>query len=532
MALMEHKFTEPIEGRPIEKKHPILFEQNKKALEANNIGELAEMLELIKLSGMVVMTVDSQVLACNSTLLQILGLDPNQGIPERITNVNALDFLPAEQKGGANKMFKDLVDGTVPEVNQSFTSTDTKGNLVPNRIHAFLYPPNPKDPKKSRFVIAEIQDTSLQERLQEEESKFEQVFNCIPIGVFVYGFRINSGTGELEGVTYTLWNKQMEMLSGMTKEEVVGGRIEGFNTFHHTKEERVQDAIKQAIRGETVIITNLEPKVSGKKIEIYVDATYAPFKNKKGEIIGAIVAMNNVTERYRLQKQLEEANDQKDKALKESEIAWDQTLEGWSGALELRDRETKGHSVRVVDLTLKLAKKMGIVDKTALRDIRWGTLLHDIGKMGIPDAIIYKPAKLTDEERAIVQMHPELALGLLGHIDYLVSAKNIPYQHHEKWDGSGYPRGLKGEEISLAARIFAIVDVWDALISERPYKPAYQKEKALSMIITESGKHFDPAVVIKFAQLILEEIRNDEINPKIKEKLIAEIDKLEKDIKG
>lgn len=182
-------------------------------------------------------------------------------------------------------------------------------------------------------------------------------------------------------------------------------------------------------------------------------------------------------------------------------MAYESTLEGWSAALDLRDKETEGHTVRVTDLTLQLAKQMGIKDKE-LAYIRRGALLHDIGKMGVPDRILLKPDNLTNEELEIMQRHPVYAYELLSRIEYLRPALNIPYCHHEKWDGSGYPRSLKGEEIPLEARIFAIVDVYDALTSDRPYRPAWTKEKALEHIRSLSGAHFDPKVVDAFLELL------------------------------
>ena len=177
--------------------------------------------------------------------------------------------------------------------------------------------------------------------------------------------------------------------------------------------------------------------------------------------------------------------------------AYDATIEGWAKALELRDMETEGHSRRVVALTLDLSQKLGI-SRDLLTHIRRGALLHDIGKMGIPDAILQKPGKLTDEEWVIMRRHPVLAFDWLSSIDYLRPALDIPYSHHEKWDGGGYPRGLKGEEIPLAARIFAIIDVYDALSSDRPYRKAWPEEKIIGYLKDESGKHFDPKVVDAF----------------------------------
>ncbi|MBI4825376.1 MAG: PAS domain S-box protein [Nitrospirae bacterium] len=182
-------------------------------------------------------------------------------------------------------------------------------------------------------------------------------------------------------------------------------------------------------------------------------------------------------------------------------IAYDSTIEGWARALDLRDKETEGHSRRVTEITISLARELGVKEEDIIH-IKRGALLHDIGKMGIPDNILLKPGKLTDEEWRIMKNHPNLAHGMIYPVEYLRPALDIPFSHHEKWDGSGYPNGLKGNEIPLAARIFAIIDVWDALSSDRPYRKAWPKEKIIEYIRSESGIHFDPDIVETFLNLI------------------------------
>lgn len=182
-------------------------------------------------------------------------------------------------------------------------------------------------------------------------------------------------------------------------------------------------------------------------------------------------------------------------------MAYDATIEGWSRAMDLRDEETEGHTRRVTSLTVKLARATGINEADIIQ-IRRGALLHDIGKMGIPDSILLKPAKLTDEEWEIMRKHPQYAYEMLSPIAYLRPALDIPYCHHEKWDGTGYPRGLKGVEIPLAARLFAVVDVWDAVTSNRPYRPAWTEEQALEYVRGQSGSHFDPQAVELFLRMI------------------------------
>ena len=181
--------------------------------------------------------------------------------------------------------------------------------------------------------------------------------------------------------------------------------------------------------------------------------------------------------------------------------AYDATIEGWSRAMDLRDRETEGHSQRVAELTVRIARAMGVAEEEIVH-IRRGALLHDMGKMAIPDHILLKPGPLDPEEWEIMRKHPVYAFEMLSPISYLRPALDIPYCHHEKWDGSGYPRGLKGDQIPLAARIFAVVDVWDALTSDRPYRPAWPKEKVIEEIKAGAGTHFDPRVVEVFLSII------------------------------
>ncbi len=181
-------------------------------------------------------------------------------------------------------------------------------------------------------------------------------------------------------------------------------------------------------------------------------------------------------------------------------ISYHKTIEGWAGALDLRDHETEGHTQRVTQKSVKLAHAIGISDDQ-LDHVRMGALLHDVGKLGIPDSILLKPGQLTEEEWKVMKLHPVYAHEWLSPIDFLKTAIDIPHCHHEKWDGSGYPRGLKGEEIPIFARLFAIVDVWDALCSDRPYRAAMPESEVLEYIRNGSGKHFDPALVEVFISL-------------------------------
>lgn len=199
---------------------------------------------------------------------------------------------------------------------------------------------------------------------------------------------------------------------------------------------------------------------------------------------------------------LENANLLKTLQLKNEELtlAYDATIEGWSRALDLRDHETEGHTQRVTEMALKLADQMGM-SLANKADIRRGALLHDIGKMGVPDAILHKPGDLTEHEWNIMRQHPSYAYQMLSPISYLKHALEISYCHHEKWDGTGYPNGLKGDKIPLAARLFAVVDVFDALTSDRPYRKAWSHEATYQYIQSQAGKHFDPQVVKALLEL-------------------------------
>ncbi len=222
------------------------------------------------------------------------------------------------------------------------------------------------------------------------------------------------------------------------------------------------------------------------------------FITKPFDSLELLVRLQGVTRLNRFRR-IAEQRAQIEKMHAELLRSYDKTIEGWSEALDLRDKETEGHTQRVTTRTLELAQKVGIRGES-LDHIRRGALLHDVGKLGIPDAVLLKPGRLTEEEWVIMRTHPVLAYKWLSGIDFLAPALDIPYCHHERWDGSGYPRGLKGEEIPLAARIFALVDVWDAITSERPYRHPMPRLEAIEAIASQAGKHFDPSLVGLFLE--------------------------------
>jgi HD-GYP domain-containing protein (c-di-GMP phosphodiesterase class II) len=229
---------------------------------------------------------------------------------------------------------------------------------------------------------------------------------------------------------------------------------------------------------------------------ICFEVWYSPLRDDAGQVIGVIGVATDITERRKAEIELQGAH----RHLSE---AYDATIKGWSRALDLRDHETEGHTERVATFTLQLACAMGMPDDQLIH-VQRGALLHDMGKMAIPDAILLKPGPLDEAEWAIMRKHPDYAVDMLTPIEYLRPALVIPHYHHEHWDGTGYPCGLKGRDIPLEARIFAVVDVWDALAYDRVYRKAWPRETLIPYIRSQSGKHFDPQVVDVFMRLFVD----------------------------
>ena len=233
---------------------------------------------------------------------------------------------------------------------------------------------------------------------------------------------------------------------------------------------------------------------------IWLETSARAITDKKtGSIIEIQAASRDITERIHSQRALQTAHEN----LQE---AYERTIEGWVRALDLRDRETEGHTQRVTELTLKFARALGFSDEDLVH-IRRGALLHDMGKMAIPDDILQKPGPLSEKEWEEMRRHPSYAYEMLSRISYLRRALEIPYCHHERWDGSGYPQGLKGEAIPLVARLFAIVDVWDALSNERPYRKPLPRQEVCQYIYDNSGKLFDSKLVDVFLSVIDKELK-------------------------
>jgi len=309
------------------------------------------------------------------------------------------------------------------------------------------------------------------------KSQFEQLFLLSPDGIL-----IARGDGQIEMAN----PRVCFILDAQESSQIVGKNILSF----------IPKELHETALGLTDMVLNNSMQISMAEMEfvsvqqsrIPVEVSLAPFLSNQYR--GFQIIMRDITERRQTEDYILKANF-------ELNLAYKETLDGWGRALELRDDETEGHTRRVTEATVRLAMIIGVSVEDILH-IRRGALLHDIGKIGIPDAILLKPGPLTDEEWAIMKMHPTFAYQLLSPISYLKPALDIPLYHHERWDGSGYPEGLKGKDIPLAARIFALIDVWDALLSNRPYRKAWQREKVMEYIQSQAGKHFDPEIVPVF----------------------------------
>ncbi len=282
------------------------------------------------------------------------------------------------------------------------------------------------------------------------------------------------------------FNELKEILSSNTEYQ------KSFPSLHIEDREYIRDYSQIIISKLENKIKELEITIKEKtRIEEKLKKALEESKKKEESLKKSKIAFMNMLEDLNI-------------AYKELHKAYDETIEGWSRALDFRDKETEGHSQRVTEMTLKIAKNMGF-NSEELVYIKWGALLHDIGKLGVPDSILFKADRLNEEEWKIMKTHPVIAYELLWPVEFLRKAIDIPYCHHEKWDGSGYPRGLKGNSIPLPARIFAIIDVWDALLSQRPYRPAWEKERVIDYIISLKEKDFDPEVVDIFIDILAED---------------------------
>jgi PAS domain S-box-containing protein len=282
-----------------------------------------------------------------------------------------------------------------------------------------------------------------------------------------------------------------ETVLGYTPEELTG--TISFDLIHEKDRSFVQNLFK----GNTYDITHTVTYEAMHKDGHYVwleSSARAILDPKTNTVIEIQTASRDITERKKAEKALQEAHN-------DLQEAYDRTIEGWVRALDLRDRETEGHTQRVTELTIKVAKALGFSTEELIH-IRRGALLHDMGKMAIPDEILQKPGPLNETEWEKMRQHPQYAYDMLSPIAYLHPALIIPFCHHERWDASGYPRGLRGAEIPLVARLFSIVDVWDALRSDRPYRKKMPHKEVTRYLREKSGQLFDPKLIDVFLSIM------------------------------
>lgn len=323
--------------------------------------------------------------------------------------------------------------------------------------------------------------------LRISEEKFSKAFRISPDAIAI----IRLFDGE-----YIEINQGFSDLTDYSSEEVIGKNGISMNLWASPDENKCYfEQIRE--KGE---INNMEGVFKKKDGSLWIGLISARTIKIKDELC-IISVTRDITERKRAELELQRAH-------RDLAEAYEATIEGWSRVLDLRDKETEGHTQRVTEMTIRLAQALGVSDEDLVH-IRRGALLHDIGKMAIPDAILQKPGPLSREEWIQMRLHPEYAHQMLFPIVYLRPALDIPYNHHEHWDGSGYPRGLRAEEIPLSARIFAIIDVWDALLSNRSYRKGSTEEAVLSHICKHAGIYFDPRLVQSFVELYKQGVFDD-----------------------
>lgn len=388
-----------------------------------------------------------------------------------IVGRNVVELIP-ESSG---KMIVDTIQRVLRNQSTEFSEYSVSVNGKKSWFSGVV---SPLDKKRALLVARDFtQWKNTQEALLESEQRFHIMFENHDVAMVLVsplsGKVVDSNQAAADFYGYTV--DQMR-------------KINVFQ-FYQLNLEPLRKEIQKAVHEEQTKFVQIHRLANGelRTVEIHC----SPVQIGEEDLLFSIIF--DISDR----KKAEEAVQDKTQELAD---AYEATLEGWSNALELRERETAGHSKRVVNLTLQICRILNIPDDELIH-IQRGALLHDIGKMGIPDNILLKPGPLSPDEWVIMRQHPLYAYRLLSKIPFLKPALDIPYCHHERWDGSGYPQGLMGKDIPLAARVFAIVDVWDALISDRPYRPAWTEDAALKFLQDGSGKLFDAQIVKIFEQI-------------------------------
>lgn len=344
-------------------------------------------------------------------------------------------------------------------------------------------------PHLAEKAIKQWEDRAERARMQKELLKQEAQFRLLAENASDMITRLNVD-GDMLYVS-----PASHTILGYSPDELIGQS--SLKIVHPEDTDIVKTMLNGNSAATTFTITYRAKRKNGEYI--WLETSARAIFDSAGKKTEIQAASRDITERKNNEKALQDAHS----SLQE---AYERTIEGWVRALDLRDRETEGHTQRVTELTLRVAKTLGF-SEAEIAHIRRGALLHDMGKMAIPDDILQKPGPLTESEWEEMRKHPEYAYNMLSPISYLRPALDIPYSHHERWDGSGYPRGLKGEEIPLTARLFAIVDVWDALCSDRKYRDKMPPKEVAEYLKEKVGTLFDPQLVKVFLEVVKEQIK-------------------------
>ena len=413
---------------------------------------------------------DGKILDCNNATTNIAGQPKHKLIGKSFLDIGILE---EQDVPSIMERFAQIISGSTFDPFQVQIHRSS-GEVLWLEIHLALLKKD-EETHAIQVIARDITENRIAaEALQDSEKRFRRLAEAAFEGIVI------SDQGLFLDV-----NNQIASFLGYEPSEMIGMYVLDFVA----KEWR--DLVREQIQTESEDLYEcFLQRRDGSTFPVEVRAKSLPYKGKNVRV----TALRDVTESKKAEQEIQALNS-------ELLVAYDETLAGWARALDLRDKSTEDHSLRVMDLTMELAHALGIAEYDLIH-IRRGALLHDIGKMGIPDSILLKPGPLNEEEWRIMRMHPEFAFDLLSKIPFLKPALDIPYCHHEKWDGSGYPRGLAGNRIPLAARIFSVVDVWDALGSDRPYRGKWAKRKIIDYIREESGTRFDPEIVDLFLKKI------------------------------
>lgn len=417
----------------------------------------------------------------NGTFLDVNeGAEKMYGHPHRFFPGKTFEALAANEKNDLSQVKKAVKKAFNSEPQTiEFWGQRKNGNVFPGELKMYKGTYLGKE-----VVIAMCTDITgrkqTEDALRESEARYRNLVELSPDAI---------GVIADEKIVY-MNRAGLRLLGVKSPQDLIGRSF--YEIVIAENREAIRNRFTQGIRREDSI-NPLEMRFlrrDSKQLDVEVSAMSIFYQGRDS----IQIVVRDITERVQSQLTAVRAN-------LELQEAYEATLEGWSRALEMRERETAGHSKRVADLTVSLASTLGVPQPQHI-NIHRGALLHDIGKMSIPDRILLKPEPLNDEEWLIMRQHPVYAYQMLSPITYLHKAIAIPYSHHEHWDGTGYPSGLKGEAIPMAARIFAVVDEWDALTSDRPYRRAWAPEDAREYLHRQSGKRFDPRVVDAFLRIV------------------------------